>query len=370
MKAKTLILLFVALGCGMIAAVAVSKAVMDNGSAQPEEQMVEIFVAVKDLQQTERISPENVKLDKWPKDRLPDGAIFDLEKIDQKFTKQNIFAGEPILERKLSDSVESFSTTVPTGHRIFDIVCASSYIKAGDHVDILGTFRPGGRQAPPESRTVMRNVKVHGINGNSSRDEEEEQPSNPGLPKATVFQLLVKESQLEALTLANTMGELQLNLRPFGEDHNLQDDGEDFLDWIRDNDPDAEEEPAGMFTSLLPTQQAPPPEEVKKNSMIIIHGSTGYKQYEWSEDNAMPKEVGGEEESSQFTSSQTNPYGPSGNVYSGYGGYSPTYPVSTTPPAPAQDGAQATAAALPQGSNPVNGASPVTGPPANPVEGE
>lgn len=336
MKAKTLILLFVALGCGMIAAVAVSKAVMDKGSSQPEEQMVEIFVAVKDLPQAERISAENVKLDKWPKSRLPEGAIFDLEKLEDQFTKQMIFAGEPLLERKISDSRESFSTTVPPGYRIFDIACPASYIKAGDRVDILGTFRPGGRNAPPESRTVMRNVKVHGINGSSTRDSEEEAAGKPGLPKATVFQLLVKESQLEALTLANNMGDLQLNLRPFGEDReDFQDNGEDFLEWIRDEGVEEKEDKSdSLFTKLVQTSPTPPPAPVETQKMTIIMGANAVKQYEWSNDDRMPREVGGEEETTQ---NSPNPYGSSGNVYSGYGGYTPTYPTSTSAPEPARD---------------------------------
>ena len=119
MRAKSLILLVIALGCGMIAAVAVSKAVMDNGPTETVEATVEIFVAVKDLPHAEKISAETVKLDKWPKSRVPEGALYKLEQVEGKFTKQNIFANEPILDRKLSESRESFST-------VFHLAIASS----------------------------------------------------------------------------------------------------------------------------------------------------------------------------------------------------------------------------------------------------
>lgn len=350
MRAKSLILLVIALGCGMIAAVAVSKAVMDKGTAQQAEETVEIFVAVKDLPHAERISAENVKLEKWPKKRVPEGALFQLEQLEDKFTNQTIFANEPILQQKIGDSRESFSTGVPPGYRIFDIPGSAGYIKPGDHVDILGTFRIGGRNAPPESRTVMRNVKVHGINGITIRDSDKQETAKSGRG-GSVFQLLVKESQLEALTLANSLGDLQLNLRPFGEDedeHSTTDNGESFLTWVHENkagndeESEPDEEPPGFLAQSMTMFSSPPePKEEPKNQMYIITPN-GVKTYEWSRDGELPKEVVPEPDppaNNPGAELPANGYGgASGNVYSGYGGYSPTYPTSVNPSAPVPDG--------------------------------
>lgn len=333
MKAKTLILLFVALGCGMIAAVAVSKAVMTNQNGPVEEAMVEIIVAAKDMQQGEQISAEDVKLEQWPQARLPEGAVFDLSLIEDKFTKQSIFTGEPILERKVNDTSESLSTTVPPGFRIFDIKSDANYIKPGDHVDILGTFHPGGHNTPPESRTVMRNIKVHGTNGSSTRDDESEDGPR-AINRGIMFQLLVKESQLEALTLADSMGTLQLNLRPFDEDREqFEDDGEEFLSWARK---------AGSSDDDLPTRQIPvfnlspttsDDSDGNAQTMLIVTPN-GIRKYEWTDENPLPQEVLPENESNEPYRGAVPPTngGPNGNVYSGYGGYSPTYPTSTNAP--------------------------------------
>ncbi len=346
MRAKSLILLVVALGCGMIAAVAVSKAVMDDGPTEKVEATVEIFVAVKDLPHAERISAENVKLDKWPKSRVPEGALYNLEQVEGKFTKQNIFANEPILERKLSESRESFSTGVPPGYRIFDIVGNAGYIKPGDHVDILGTFKLGGRNSAPESRTVMRNVKVHGINGITTRDTDQDSPARG---KGTVFQLLVKESQLEALTLANSLGELQLNLRPFGEDGRTDDtdNGESFLTWVNDSEsvPEKVEEPqpAEPVNQLLTRSmeqlfsRQPEPEIEPKHKMLIITPN-GVKTYEWTNDRELPREAvekPANADQGDRVGAATALKDSSENVYSGYGGYSPTYPIGTNTSVPA-----------------------------------
>ncbi len=330
MRSKPIILLVVALGCGMVAAVAASKAVLNQGPSTAGEATVEIFVATKDLKQAQKISAENVKLDKWPKSRVPEGALTSLEQIEAKFTNVMIFAGEPILDRKIADSRESFSTTIPPGFRTFDIPGGSSsgYIKPGDHVDILGTFQLGGRHSVPESRTVMRNVKVHGINGITTRDSEETNTA-----KNTNFQLLVKESQLETLTLANTLadGKLRLNLRPFGEDESESDEpdtGAAFLDWVAEN----EAPPAAAVMTAAPAQPAPAAIEPEgpKHEMVVITPN-GIERYQWNDLDGLPQRVestgvapqsavGGTVNSSAIGNA-------SGNDSEGYGGYGPTYPT-------------------------------------------
>ena len=336
MRAKSLVLLVIALGCGMIAAVGVSKAIMDKSPEQTEEATVEIFVAVKDLPHAQKISADSVKLEKWPRSRLPEGALVNLTELEGKYTNQQIFAGEPILGRKLADSRESFSTTIPPGYRVFDIPGSAGYIKPGDHVDILGTFNTGGRGSVAETRTVMRNVQVFGINGITKRDSDNANNGGQG----SVFQLLVKESQLEALTLANTMGELRMNLRPFEED-NIEgaDNGESFLSWINES----EEKPAPIKQQQVAAvtntvnnlfASGPPIPEPPKHQMVIITPA-GSKTYTWDDDTELPKESSdasqpaypnnaGGVPSNQFSASIPN-------VNSGFGGYSPTYPTSTVP---------------------------------------
>lgn len=325
MRSKPIILLVVALGCGMIAAVAASKAVLNQGNSASGEATVEIFVAIKDLKHAQKISAENVKLDRWPKSRVPEGALVSLDQIEQKFTNQVIFAGEPILDRKLADSRDSFSTTIPPGFRTFDIPggTSSGYIKPGDHVDILGTFQLGSRHSVPESRTVMRNVKVHGINGITTRDSEEINAA-----KNTTFQLLVKESQLETLTLANTLadGKLRLNLRPFGEEEDAEahDTGAEFLDWIAENEAPP---PAALMTSttapLVPVEAKP---DGPAHVMTIL-GPNGFVRYQWKDLNGLPELVDGSSPAGGTPKYDTLGNA-SGNDSEGYGGYGPKYPTS------------------------------------------
>lgn len=330
MKAKTLILLFVALGCGMIAAVAVSKAVMDNGSGQPKEAMVEIFVAATDLTVHSEISAENVKLQKWPKARLPEGSVFELSKIEAKFASQSIFAGEPILEKKLTDKRGGLTFTIPSGYRTFDISCSKYWIKTGDRVDIMGVFHPGGRQAPPETRYVMRNVKVHSINGNPIRSSEDSEQTT----KSQRYQLLVKEEQLEPLTLADKLGTLDLHVCPFEEGFESEDISE-FMNWITQEAVEEEEGPGGLFEELnapkLPVAQKV---EEQKNELLMVTPN-GVQRFEWSKKNPIPTEI--QSDNVPGTMPANNAQLPYANSYSNYGGYAPTYPVSTGPAPVATD---------------------------------
>lgn len=332
MRAKSLVLLVIALGCGMIAAVAVSKTVMDKGDAQAAEATVEIFVAVKEIKTAQLITADSVKLEKWAKNRLPEGALTNLSQMEGKFTNQGIFANEPILAKKISESRESLATNIPPGYRVFDIDCTAGYIKPGDRVDITGTFRLNGAKSTPETRNVLRNIQVIGINGITTRDSDALKSGGKG----TIFQLLVKESQLEALTTARTVGELQINLRPLGEgdDASNTDNGDVFLTWLNSTNA-LETEPAHveqLFSSIQNGFPEPEPSAPAKQMVIIT--PNGITKYEWTSDQEFPREIAplpaaGSNDSSNIP---VNPWNSSANVTSGYGGYTPTYPTSTAPP--------------------------------------
>ena len=346
MRAKSLVLLVVALGCGMVAAVAVSKAVMDQGG-EPAEATVEIYVAKKNLEGSQKLTPDDFILEPWPQSKLPEGAIFKLEQIDGKFIKQNIFAGEPFIEAKLSPTRAGLGDELPKGYRVFDIASGGiTYIKPGDHVDVIGTFKLEGNGNVAESKTVMRNVRVFAINGNPAREADSKQAAG-----STTLQLQIKESQVEALTLANKLGEMRISLRSSREDADTEsdsdaDNGESFLTWVGQQ--------AHVDEPIAPTQTpthnqfaanppAPKASKVEPNEMLIVT-PTGVARYQWTGDKDLPRLVTDEDkvESKQTppAPAQANwPY-PAGNVYSGFGGYTPTYPNGmNAPPNGIQPGA-------------------------------
>ncbi len=109
MRAKSLLLLIIALGCGTVASVGISQVMMEQKQGPTEAPTVEIFVAVKDIDVNTKLSPELFKLEKWPQNRVPDGAIFRVEDIKDRFVRQRMYPGEPI--SAASSTIRSSAST-------------------------------------------------------------------------------------------------------------------------------------------------------------------------------------------------------------------------------------------------------------------
>lgn len=318
----------VALGCGMVAAVAVSKTLMDRDATPKGEETVEILVAIKEFKTAAQITPDKVKLEKWPRSKVPEGSITEISMVEGKFARQGIFPGEPILAPKLADSNSSLSTQIPAGHTLFNIAFNNNYIKPGDIVDISGVFKCC-KTKKTEVLTVLKEIQVFAINGVSDREIE-----NKG-GKDTVFQLLIKQDQTQALMLASNMGKLELNLRPLGGDGELKgkaDNGESFIAWAREfGEESVVNEPAPEATTLVKTPVVEQPKDEIKKSEILIITPDGVSKYQFT-GAELPQLVKPEEQASKTPQYPTNPFG----SYSGFGGYTPTYPKASgaTPDAP------------------------------------
>jgi len=317
MRAKSILLLMVALGCGMVAAVAVSKTLMERDKSPQGEATVEILVALTEFKTAAQITVDRVKLEKWPKSKIPEGALTDLTKVEGKFARQGIFPGEPILEAKLADSNSSLSTQIPVGHTLFNITFNNNYIKPGDIVDISGVFKCC-KTKKTEVLTVLKEIQVFAINGVSDRDVDHKGG------KDTVFQLLIKQDQNQALMLASNMGKLELNLRPLGGDGEMKgrtDNGDGFLKWAREfGEETITEEPPQTQTLVAAPAVGSKLEEPKKNEILIVTPE-GVTKYEYS-GGELPQIVKPEEPTAKSQPYPTNPFG----SYSGFGGYTPTYP--------------------------------------------
>jgi pilus assembly protein CpaB len=236
MRAKSVLLLLIALGCGVVASVAVSQVVLDQKN-RGEVQTVGILVVAKDLSAATKVPADSFRVEQWPVDRVPVGAITDPKAIENKYTKQRLYAGEPIIEAKLSSKGKEFS--VPAGYRIFDIVVrdesgGGGYIGPGDHVDVFGYFEKGARIQTAKSVKVMENLEVVMIDGVAVVD-----PEATTQKKSSTIQLLVKDSQYVVLDTAANLGKLRLALRPPEQatsSSSKTDDGEHFMSWLRESE--------------------------------------------------------------------------------------------------------------------------------------
>lgn len=284
MRAKPLMLLAVALCCATVAAFAANQS--SGQKEMVETPTEEILVAIRDVGINTKVTTERFKLEKWPRDRLPTGAIRDFKSVEGKYVNQRLYQGEPLLERKINNSRESVA--VPAGSKVFDLPVdeksgGGGYIKPGDRVDIHGFFEKTGKLTESKSVQVMENVEVLMVDGNAIRDQED----GPA-KRATTIQLLVRSSQYEALNTAANLGRLRISLRPPEEnvDTSKMDNGENFLAWVKSSIGE-EKKPADTFAPLPVFDPAVQP---KAHQMLIILPN-GTEVYDIPEDGALPKKV-------------------------------------------------------------------------------
>jgi pilus assembly protein CpaB len=126
MRPKSLILLTLALGCGLVASIGINQVMANRRVQNPSAgaELTPIFVAAKDIALGDPLVVEMVKLDEWPKDKVPPGAITKLEQLEGRRSRHKIYSGEPVLEAKLFAKGESGgfpSDRIPPGFRAISV---------------------------------------------------------------------------------------------------------------------------------------------------------------------------------------------------------------------------------------------------------
>ena len=88
MRPKSMILILIALGCGLIASIGISQVVEKNGNGEVEKvQTSPIYVASQDINLKEELTAQRVKLEEWPVDRIPPGAVTTPEQMEDMLPK-------------------------------------------------------------------------------------------------------------------------------------------------------------------------------------------------------------------------------------------------------------------------------------------
>ena len=219
MRPKSLILIVIALGCGLVASIGISQ-VMEGRSANansPKIQTAKILVANMEINTGEVIGAQMVRLEEWPKGTVPEGAITKLEDIDGARPRQRIFTGEPILEAKLiatGEMAEDASLRLREGYRAVSVKVSSDQsvtglIRPGDRVDVLAYLRKSADIPQTMTKTVLETARVFAVNDKLDRSIDDD---GKGIKVSTVT-LEVKPQDVERLMLANQLGKILLSVR-------------------------------------------------------------------------------------------------------------------------------------------------------------
>jgi pilus assembly protein CpaB len=217
MRPKSLLLLALALGCGLIASIGISQ-VMDRKDDSQTYETEEIYVAKHDINVGDEITAESVNLEAWPADKIHPDAIRELESVVGRRPATKLYKGDQVHEAKLIDvnapSAPAF--TIPPGMRVVNVKVdavtgAAGLLRPGDRVDVqlFVTANPGAGIPKTETRTIMKDLQVFAVDQHINRRVEDTEGGNV----ARTIGLLVTPEQADKITLASNLGSLRLIMR-------------------------------------------------------------------------------------------------------------------------------------------------------------
>lgn len=233
-----MIVLAVALMAGALAAYLAS-GIMMNKTPQavveaPKPETIEVLLAAEDLHPGEKLTSGVLEWRPWPRDSAsnlitrearPDAV----EAFATARARQPIYAGEPIIDRKVvSAGNGSFmSAILPQGMRAISVAISehsavSGFILPNDRVDVIVTRQYDVNQRNMQglvkqkqalTETVLSNVRVLAINQTFRQDGDDKVT----VPEGRTAVLELDPDQTEIIIKAETLGELSLALRSVAE---------------------------------------------------------------------------------------------------------------------------------------------------------
>ncbi len=226
MKPKALMLLAVAIGCGLVAMLGVQQA-MQGSQKEVVIETRQVLMAVKDIKTGERLSEENVALKEVPVttlEGLKGDVVLKVEDYEERSLMMSVMAGDPIRKSKLSGKGEfGASQTIPKGMRIFtmqanDTQTHSGMLRPGDKVDVTVTFT--ARNGGMVNKVLLECIEIFACENKTvnSEDGKNEQ-------RARNVTLLVTPEQDGFVKIAQSKGQLALSLRNPDDDEVVNANG-------------------------------------------------------------------------------------------------------------------------------------------------
>src|SRR5829696_1947179 len=206
MKQKNLAMLGVAVGCGLVAAIAVAK-LSAGGGKGPET--VKVLVAKKDLPVASKLDAKELdNLLVWadmPKHLVPPDAVTELEQVKDKELNRTLRQGNAVSH---SDLGISQGVIIPEGHkqvtvRTNQVDLVAGFARPGSKVDVLYIDRNG--TGKNKAGIILRNMLILAVNAVDALNEK----TGKTIPQVESVSLAVTDGQARLLALAEQKGHLK-----------------------------------------------------------------------------------------------------------------------------------------------------------------
>ncbi|WP_020470324.1 Flp pilus assembly protein CpaB [Zavarzinella formosa] len=230
MKQKNLIMLGVAMACGLIAAIAVAQ--LSAGSGKGPE-TGKALVAKKDIPLNTKLDEK--ELDNWiawaemPKTMIPPDAVVDIEALKNKEVNRTLKAGNVVT---VTDLGVSAGIALPDGCKQITIKSSqvdavAGFARPGSKVDVMYVERlPSGKS---RSAVILRDMLILAVN----TVDQLKEGTGRAITQVESVSLAVTDKQANLLALAEERGRLKMVLRGSGQIEKTKD-GSEKIEWLDD----------------------------------------------------------------------------------------------------------------------------------------
>jgi pilus assembly protein CpaB len=304
-----MVLILIAGGCGLVASIGISQVMnRQQGGAAAKVEMTRILVAAHDLNIGDKLDAQSLSYEDWPKDRIPEGAITDLEKVKDVVPNTRLFKGEPLLEKKLINSLADSMPPIPEGYRVIPLKVNEAnsppLLLPGDKVDVLGFFRKSNDVRETIAKTFLTDVRVYAVNHQTERVVGEDGKQ----VNAKTVSVLVTPQQVEKLMIATEMGSIRLSLRGHNDNLDVDLEGTPVDELISNRSESAadkrqlaqaaptDDTNMGSFGEWLDNQKKQPDVQAAQvteshgpEKMLAVHTPDGVTLYTWRRTDQLPE---------------------------------------------------------------------------------
>ena len=211
-KGKNFMIVAVVLGAGAaVVGYYGLTSMASHSTAQANANFKNVVVTVTDLTYGVKLDKDMLRMVRYPKESVPEGAFASMDSVIGQTTKVFMSAREPVTAIKLSSRGGGLSMLVRPTMRassleVNNVSGVSGFVLPGDRVDVLTTVDGRGVNEDAVTRTVLQNIEV------LAAGQKTEQKDNKPITVQSVT-LLVNPDGAETLALALHEGKIHLVLR-------------------------------------------------------------------------------------------------------------------------------------------------------------
>lgn len=223
MKPKTVVLLAVAVGSGLLAMIGVQQAISSNAAHTPEEK-VKVVVALEDIEIGMPLTETNVEFQEVAKSAIRfEDPVLTPEQFEKRSPLFALKAGDILRTSKLSaPGIGGKSQQIDKGMRVLgipvdDTGSFSGLLSPGDRVDVMVTYpyRDNRGRQQTTTKTLLEYVEIFATDDKTAREAS---TSGDNKSKTRIVQLLLAPEHVPYVKLAESKGKLSLAWRRRDDD--------------------------------------------------------------------------------------------------------------------------------------------------------